>query len=29
MDSYEHKEKEKFYRKIKELIQGEGSNKYQ
>lgn len=29
MDSYEHKEREKFRRKIEELIQGGGSNKRQ
>jgi hypothetical protein len=29
MDSYEHKEKEKFCRKIEELIQGGGSNRRQ
>ena len=29
MDLYKHKKKEKFCRKIEELIQGEGSNKRQ
>ena len=29
MDSYEHNEKEKFRRRIEELIQGGGNNKHQ